>query len=145
MCASLTMGIKECAKTKVSVRFEAAIQRTLTVAIIDRHMKRRLKGSVGDYLVVNDYYDFSSTGLVKYNRANAQNELGPSDITLQVLTKSNTFHVRSLWSGMNNYFYVYRNGTALRDPYDRQKSSENDGKIFDHKNFVLFCRFFLEF
>lgn len=70
------------------IRFEAANQRTLTVAIIDRHMKRRLKMSVGDHLVINDYYDFSSTGLVKYNRAYAQNELGPSDVTLQYVPRT---------------------------------------------------------
>lgn len=126
-----------------AIVFEASRSEKRTITIIDQNGRRRMKLTVCDsWLVVNEYYNLSSYGVIKYNRRVEQNQFGNGSCELKVYI-NDVFEVHIKWNGFIYSFKSYSNGVILVDPneaglrglpkqfVENSNQTEDEIRIFD--------------
>lgn len=108
----------------IGVAFEAPRGDEMVIVVMSKEGKRRLKLFISDakliaWLIVNEYYDISKSGAVKFNLRDEQNTYGRCDCFLKLNNDSTTFQVRVKWASMALKFECFRDGVLFLNPIEK--------------------------
>lgn len=113
--------------------FEAPSKRVRNIVVVDQNNIRRMVIAVGHVFRVNEHYQISSQGDIKYNRFEEQRTDARVDCLLKVYLKQPLFYARVVWAGLTMFFDVYSCGVTFKDPVlleNLHNASKKKGNIY---------------
>lgn len=90
------------------------------ICIIDKHGKNRLKLFVGAKVVINNYYNLSSEGVLSYNLHEQQSTTGRSDCCLKIYADAASFKTCIKWFEFSLIVHCLPDGVLLQQPMEKR-------------------------